>query len=422
MNGYGRFSFSYAVTASDGYGKILYKYELFTSSTATVPVSTLDFSEEKGVSVSYTGYEDTINEYIYKISAKDEAGNLSIYWFNLEDCSVIKFENVSTAEHSYENKNCVCGRDVTDDAIAMYDLSKNQNGTIIGYLTKINGGQKLYILGKGEMKNYSNISSVGRTLTPFENNENITEVYIGEGITSIGDYLFYFCTNLKVVNIPKGITYIGSRSFICCSLTTITFPEGLLKINDDAFSDNYELTNIVFHETLEYIGSGAFWGCNMTSVHIPKNVSYISGDAFSWNDLCEITVHANNSKYHSSNNCIIETATKTLVVGCKTSSIPSDGSVTCIGAFAFSGSQLESLTIPNSIVEIEKFAFSACNITKVVIPVSVKIIGDSAFYLCNSLTTIHCEVLSKPSNWSNDWNKISAFPDKYASIVWGYIE
>jgi len=390
MNGYGRFSFSYTVTASDGYGKILYKYELFGSSTATVPATTIDFTEETSVSVSYTGYEYTINEYIYKISAKDEAGNLSIYWFKLEDCSVMKTEDASTVEHSYENKTCVCGRDVTADAIATYDLSKNQDGSVIGYLTNINGGQKLYILGRGEMKNYSNITSAGHTLTPFEQNENITEVYVGEGITSIGDYLFYFCTNLKVVNIPQGITYIGSNSFYYCSLTNITLPEGLLKINNRAFHYN-KLTNIAFPETLEYIGDAAFYNCSITSVHIPKNVSYIGEGAFLHNnDLCEITVDENNATYHSSNNCIINTSTKTLVVGCKDSVIPIDGSVLNIGNSAFSGcTRFTSIIIPDSVTSIGDYAFSVCtSLTSVTIPDSVTSIGVWAFYGCRRLTSI----------------------------------
>ena len=44
-----------------------------------------------------------------------------------------------------------------------------------------------------------------------------------------------------------------------------------------------------------------------------------------------LVVATGNKKYHSANNCIIETETKKLIVGCKTSIIPSDGSVTSIG-------------------------------------------------------------------------------------------
>ena len=111
-----------------------------------------------------------------------------------------------------------------------------------------------------------------------------------------------------------------------------------------------------------------------------------------------------------------------MVVGCKNSTIPVDGSVTCIGAFAFEGSGLSSVIIPNSIAKIEQHAFSACDLTTVIIPSSVTTIDYSAFYLCDSLTTIYCESSNKPSSWSNDWNKVDAFPTKYANVVWGYTE
>ena len=495
MNGYGRYQKYYEITTIGGYGIILLKYELFINETDIYPTSIVDFTSETSVTVSFTGYADAIDNYVYKITAKDEAGNISIYRFSLKDESLINYEHkgeiehtfsdwsvtkestcseygekqsvcsvcnntitdivekkphtvavdeaipsncmqtgltegshcavcetvivaqteTPAGEHSYENKICICGRDVSDEAIATYDLSKNQDGSIIAYLTNTNSGQKVYILGNGEMKNYLNY---GTNVSPFKENKSIIEIYIGEGITSISDYLFYFCSKLKTVNIPQSVTYIGSGSFLYCTLTVITLPNNLKKIGSSAFAGNYTLTNIVFPESLEYIGEGAFTNCNMTSIYIPKNVSYIGKEAFSFNiGLSQITVDENNSIYHSDNNCIIHTSTKTLAVGCKNSIIPSDGSVIYIGAYAFSGSKLTNLIIPSSIVKIGEFAFSACSMTEVVIPISVKTIGSSAFYLCKALT-IYCEASSKPSDWNNKWD------DTYysATVVWGYTE
>ena len=75
-----------------------------------------------------------------------------------------------------------------------------------------------------------------------------------------------------------------------------------------------------------------------------------------------LVVTTGNKKYHSANNCIIETETKKLIVGCKTSIIPSDGSVTSIGDDAFRGcSSLTSVTIGNSVSSIGWYAFSYCS-------------------------------------------------------------
>lgn len=93
-------------------------------------------------------------------------------------------------------------------------------------------------------------------------------------------------------------------------------------------------------------------------------------------------VTTGNKKYHSANNCIIETETKKLIVGCKTSIIPSDGSVTSIGDSAFSGSRdLTSIIIPDSVTTIGVYAFSGCSgLTSVTISNNVTSIGNYAFY------------------------------------------
>ncbi|MGN1094347.1 MAG: leucine-rich repeat domain-containing protein, partial [Candidatus Neoclostridium sp.] len=89
-------------------------------------------------------------------------------------------------------------------------------------------------------------------------------------------------------------------------------------------------------------------------------------------------------------NCLIETKTKTLVLGCKNTIIPSDGSVTTIGSFAFSGcSSLMSISIPNSVTSIGSYAFDNCSgLTSITIPDSVTFIGSFAFSNCSGLTSI----------------------------------
>ena len=97
-----------------------------------------------------------------------------------------------------------------------------------------------------------------------------------------------------------------------------------------------------------------------------------------------------NSVYHSEGNCLIETASKTLIAGCKNSVIPTDGSVTSIGGSSFSGcSNLTSIVIPEGVTSIGNRAFSQCSsLTSIEIPESVKSIGNGAFGDCSSLTSI----------------------------------
>ena len=119
-----------------------------------------------------------------------------------------------------------------------------------------------------------------------------------------------------------------------------------------------------------------------------------------------------NTKFDSRNNCnaIIETASNTLIVGCKGTVIPNSvttigseafaycrgltsitipNSVTTIDYGAFSGcTGLASITIPNSVTSIGESAFALSGITSIDIPNSVKIISPGAFMDCNELTSV----------------------------------
>ena len=144
------------------------------------------------------------------------------------------------------------------------------------------------------------------------------------------------------------------------------------------------------------LNKGAFSGCSsLTSVTIPDSVTSIGKWAFSGcSGIESLVVTAGNKKYHSANNCIIETGTKQLIVGCKTSIIPSDGSVTSIGDGAFYGcSGLTSVTIPDSVTSIGHVAFYGCSgLTSVSIPTGVKELGWSSFADCSGLTSVSIPV------------------------------
>ena len=179
-------------------------------------------------------------------------------------------------------------------------------------------------------------------------------------------------------------------------------------------------THIVISRTYQgkpvtSIGERAFDYCtSLTSITIPDSVTSIGDYAFDGcKSLESITVEEGNTVYHSSGNCLIETTSKTLVLGCKTSAIPTDGSVTSIGSSTFSictslesitipdsvtsigiyafynCTSLESITIPDSVTSIGKYAFLGCSsLTSITIPDSVTSIGDEAFSFCSSLTSI----------------------------------
>ena len=89
--------------------------------------------------------------------------------------------------------------------------------------------------------------------------------------------------------------------------------------------------------SLKKVGDYAFDGCTkLTSVTIPKGLTDIGYCAFRFNQMNAISVDPANPAYDSRNNCnaLIETATNTLLAGCKNTIIPN--TVTAIGDGAFS--------------------------------------------------------------------------------------
>ena len=72
------------------------------------------------------------------------------------------------------------------------------------------------------------VSGVGQMGGGFDSYKNqILNVTIEVGVTSIGDWAFSDCSSLISITIPEDVTSIGYAAFNnCSSLTSITIPEG----------------------------------------------------------------------------------------------------------------------------------------------------------------------------------------------------
>ena len=223
-------------------------------------------------------------------------------------------------------------------------------------------------------------------------------------------------------------------------------------IANSGFADNSNLTSVIIPNSVTSIGDYAFNKCiGLTSIMIPNSVTSIGVNVFSnCSGLTSINVSSGNTKYDSRDNCnaIIETASNTLIQGCKTTIIPD--SVISIGVSAFSGcSGLTSITIPNSVTDIKNRAFSYCDgltsiiipdgatsigsrtflycekLTKIYIPASVTTISasgssNSPFYGCSSSLVIYCAAGSKPTGWGTYWNYYSS--SETLTVNWGASE
>lgn len=81
---------------------------------------------------------------------------------------------------------------------------------------------------------------------------NLKEIYLGEGVTSIGGYsapfgTFENCSALESVMIPDTVSQIGTAAFKnCSSLETAVIPGSVTEIADDAFDGCDNLTILCF--------------------------------------------------------------------------------------------------------------------------------------------------------------------------------
>ncbi len=162
----------------------------------------------------------------------------------------------------------------------------------------------------------------------------------------------------------------------------------------EVFKWNTKITSfneLQYFKGLTSISDYTFANCNsLTSIIIPENVTSISKQAFICSALSTIKVDANNTVYDSRNNCnaVIEKSTNTLILGCKTTTIPE--SVTIIGPYAYAYcTGLSSITIPETITSIGEYAFCRCDfLTSAIIGNHVESLGDYAFSGCQELANL----------------------------------
>ena len=282
----------------------------------------------------------------------------------------------------------------------------------------------LTISGTGEMDDYDYYNQ------PWANFcENIVNVIIEDGVTSIGSYAFVFyhsienvhigenvsviydcafdgCWSLAEVNIPDSVTIIERYAFADCSFEEVEISEYVTYIGNEAFgrgalkninvsenNNNYasidgvlfnkDKTSLILYppcrsesyiipEGVLNIKSDAFVNSIITDIIISKDVEVIEDGAF-WgaDDLQRIAVVDGNNNYSSIDGILFnKDKTSILIYPCEKD-------------------DFTTYTVPDTVVEIGNLAFDSCGFfEEIILPDNLKIIGDCAFYWCDNISEI----------------------------------
>lgn len=250
------------------------------------------------------------------------------------------------------------GNEVTDSGVCGDELTweLTENGT----------GYTLSIQGVGDMYNYimpgQNYDIEPEYAPWYPYRENITEIILEEGITSIGGGAFYACDRFTQIAIPESVTIIKFKAFQACrGLEHADIPESISEIEESAFDSCTALGQVSIPSGIKDIENSVFSGCkSLVSVVIPEGIAYVGHCAFSaCTSLHEVTL---------------------------------PDTLETIDNLAFSGcTELEYIVIPDQVEKIGYAAFNNCySLVSIVLPRDLSVIGDivsdRVFTNCDQLT------------------------------------
>ena len=244
--------------------------------------------------------------------------------------------------------------------------------------------------------------------TAFALCQSLTNIYITDSVTTIGEAAFLYC-GLQNVRLSNNISEIKQGTFIYSALQSVSIPANVTVIREQAFSNCYLLSSITLSKDIEIIESKSFDYCeNLNSI-------VFKGTIEQWKN---VEKQGGWKGYTGWEN----TAAPVSYIECSDGQylIYKDGfdfyvnnNGTCMVSWDMSNYSSETVVIPNEFngyvvtgIDWEVF-YNHSSLKTITIPATVTYIGDSTFAHCTSLTNI--VFLGTVEQWNNitldnNWN------------------
>ena len=179
-----------------------------------------------------------------------------------------------------------------------------------------------------------------------------------------------------ILVIPNSIIYIGKYAFSGSITERLVIGNGLKRIEECTFRD-IGAESIEIGDSVSYMGNLAFGGY-LGEVVIPPSVKEIEGNPFGGKvkqivSQSEAYIVRNNILYSKDGKELVACISKEKVLA-----IPN--TVEHIHPYAFTWSEVESITLPDSVTDIGEGAFYMARTKNVHLPNGIKKIPLMAFY------------------------------------------
>ena len=107
----------------------------------------------------------------------------------------------------------------------------------------------------------------------FTDCSNLSYLELPDGISLIGSLAFSGCTSLEHINIPDSVKEIGTYAFERAALSELSIPGSVLSIKPGAFMNCTHLKSVVIESETMCVYDFAFYGCSgLQEVSKPETI------------------------------------------------------------------------------------------------------------------------------------------------------